>query len=111
MAGAIWAGVATRAAGKEHQLEMKKVEMLQASNPQKPATWLRRDKRATWLAYNRRVDIVLEPEGQQSAETYPADAPDARILWTRKEPSLKRVEEAAKNSVSAAAAHSNPVGK
>lgn len=94
--------------GKEQQLDMKKVEMLEAD---KPAKWMRRDKRATWLAYNRRVDIVLEPEGQQSAETYPVDAPDARILWTRKEPSLKRVEEAAKTSVSVAEAHSNPVGK
>jgi OmpA family/PEGA domain len=103
--------ITTRAVGKEHQLEMKKVEMLQANNPQKPATWMRRDKRATWLAYNRRVDIVLEPAGQQSAETYPDDAPDARILWARKERSLKRVEAAAKTSVSVAGAHRNPVGK
>ena len=103
--------IATRAAAKEHQLEMKKVEMLQASNPQKPATWTRRDKRATWLAYNRRVDIVLEPAGQQSAETYPDGAPEARILWARKEPSLKLMEAAAKTSVSVTEAHSNLVGK
>jgi len=90
---------------------MKKVEMLQASNPQKPATWTRRDKRATWLAYNRRVDIVLEPAGQQSVETYPDGAPDARILWARKEPSLKLMEAAAKTSVSVTEAHSNLVGK
>ncbi len=85
--------------------------MPEAANPPKPAKWMRRDKRTTWLAYNRRVDIVLEPEGQQSAETYPDDAPDARILWARKEPSLKLVEQAAKTSVSVAEAHSNPVGK
>ena len=103
--------ITTRAVGKEHQLEMKRVEMLQANNPQKPATWMRRDRRATWLAYNRRVDIVLEPAGQQSAETYPDNSTDARILWTRKEPSLKRVEAAAKTSVSVAEAHSNPAGK
>jgi hypothetical protein len=103
--------ITTRAEGKEHQLEMKKVEMLQAKNPEKPATWMRRDRRATWLAYNRRVDIVLEPAGQQSAKTYPDDSPDARILWARKEPSLKRVEAAAKTSLSGAEAHSNPVGK
>ena len=78
---------------------------------QKPATWTRRDKRATWLAYNRRVDIVLEPAGQQSAETYPDGAPDARILWARKEPSLKLMEAAAKTSVSVTEAHSNLVGK
>ena len=66
---------------------------------------------ATWLAYNRRVDIVLEPAGQQSAETYPDGAPDARILWARKEPSLKLMEAAAKTSVSVTEAHSNLVGK
>lgn len=72
--------ITTRAVGKQHQLDMKKVETLQAKNPEKPETWMRRDKRATWLAYNRRVDIVLEPAGQQSAQTYPDDSPDARIL-------------------------------
>lgn len=103
--------ITTRAVGKQHQLDMKKVETLQAKNPEKPETWMRRDKRATWLAYNRRVDIVLEPAGQQSAQTYPDDSPDARILWASKEPSLKRVEAAAKTSVSVSAAHGNPVGK
>ncbi|HEY6945499.1 MAG TPA: OmpA family protein [Candidatus Acidoferrum sp.] len=103
--------ISTRAMGKEQQLDRKKVEMLQAKNPHKPEKWMKRDKKATWLAYNRRVDIVLEPQGQQSAEAYPDDAPDARILWARKEPSLKRVEGAAKTSVSVAQAHTNPVGK
>ena len=103
--------ITTRAVGKEHQLDMKKVERLQAENPEKPETWMRRDKRATWLAYNRRVDIVLEPAGQQSAQTYPDDSSDARILWARKEPSLKRVEAAAKTAVSVAEAHGNPAGK
>jgi outer membrane protein OmpA-like peptidoglycan-associated protein len=102
--------ISTRALGKEQQLDMKKVEMLQAKNPHKPAKWMKQDKRATWLAYNRRVDIVLEPQGQQSAEVYPADAPDARILWARKEPSLKRVEQAEKTSVTSAEARTNPAG-
>ncbi len=103
--------MSTQAKGKEQQLPMKKVEALLAKDPQKPAKWMKRDKRATWLAYNRRVDIVLEPQGQQSAETYPDDAPDARILWAAKEPSLRRVEEASKTSVSVAQVHTNPVGK
>jgi OmpA family protein/PEGA domain-containing protein len=103
--------ITTRAMGKEQQLDRKKVEMLQAKNPHKPEKWMTRDKRATWLAYNRRVDIVLEPQGQQSAEIYPDDAPDARILWARKEPSLKRVEAAAKTSVSVAQAHTSSGGK
>jgi hypothetical protein len=103
--------ISTKALGKEQQLDRKKVEMLQAKNPHKPAKWMTRDKKAIWLAYNRRVDIVLEPRGQQSTEAYPDNAPDARLLWARKEPSLKRVEAAAKTSVSVAQVHANPVGK
>jgi hypothetical protein len=53
-----------------------------------------RRKKATWLAYNRRVDIVLEPAGQESTEAYPNDAPDARVLWQRQVPSLKTFETA-----------------
>lgn len=103
--------ILTQAMGKEQQLDVKKVEMLQAKNPNKPEKWMKGDKKATWLAYNRRVDIVLEPQGQQSAEIYPDGAPDARILWTRKEPSLKRVEEASKASVSLAQVPADPAGK
>jgi len=103
--------ISTEAMGKDQQLDRKKVETLQAKNPNKPEKWMKRDKRATWLAYNRRVDIVLEPQGQQSTEAYPDNAPDARILWARKEPSLKRVEAAAKTSVSVAQARTNPAGK
>lgn len=101
----------TRAMGKEQQLDMKKMETLQAKNPHKPEKWMKHNKKATWLAYNRRVDIVLEPQGQQSTEAYPESAPDARILWARKEPSLKRVEQASKTSVSVAQAHASPAGK
>ena len=53
-------------------------------------------KKATWLAYNRRVDIILEPKGQESTEAYPNDAPDARVLWQRAVPQLKAVETASK---------------
>jgi hypothetical protein len=61
-------------------------------------------KKATWLAYNRRVDIVLEPTGQQSTQAYPNETPDAHVLWQRQRPSLKsvekteRVEEGAQNT-------------
>lgn len=103
--------ISTRAMGKQQQLDMKKVEALQAKNPNKPGKWMKHNKKATWLAYNRRVDIVLEPQGQQSAEIYPDDAADARILWARKEPSLKRVEQAAKTSASVAQAPADPAGK
>jgi hypothetical protein len=50
-------------------------------------------KKATWLAYNRRVDIILEPAGQKSSQAYPNDTPDAHVLWQRQTPSLKSVEK------------------
>ena len=103
--------ITTRAIGKQQQLDIKKVEALQAKDPNKPEKWMKHNRKATWLAYNRRVDIVLEPQGQQSAEIYPDNAPDARVLWARKEPSLKRVEEAAKTSTSMAQANADSAGK
>jgi hypothetical protein len=85
-----------RAEGKEQQMSEKQVALLQAKDTQKPQKWMRHKARATWLAYNRRVDIILEPSGVQSAALYPNDAPDARILWQTAEPKLHAVEGAAK---------------
>jgi hypothetical protein len=85
-----------RAEGKDQQLDRKKVAALQSHDPEKPEKWMTRDKRATWLAYNRRADIILEPKAVQSAENYPNDVADARILWQRPEPSLKKVQMAEK---------------
>lgn len=95
--------IQTRAEGKEKQLDKKEVEKLQAQDAQKPEKWMGHNSRATWLAYNRRVDVVLEPEGQQSAEAYPNDVAEARILWETKEPSLKSVETASKTTTSSTA--------
>lgn len=103
--------IASEAMGKQQQLNRKEVETLLVKNPAKPPKWMRRDKRATWLANNRRVDIVLEPAGQQSTEMYPDDAPDARVLWSRKEPSLRTIEAAAKVSASAQMARAGDAGK
>jgi len=86
--------IQTRAVGKDDQLDQKKVEVLQSEDQQKPAHWMTRKEKATWLAYNRRVDVVLEPEGQQSTVAYPNDSANARVLWQRPMPSLKAVEAA-----------------
>jgi hypothetical protein len=84
--------------------------MLLTKNDPKPAKWMVKDKKITWLAFNRRADLVLEPTGQQSAKIYPADAPDARIVWQRREPPLKKVEMLSKVPTAgiqqASAAHS-----
>ena len=90
--------IRTRAVGKERQLNETQVEAMQSKDPEKPEKWETRHQHTTWLAYNRRVDIILEPEGQQSTETYPNDVAETRILWERHRPSLKAVTLASKTS-------------
>jgi len=51
-----------------------------------------RDARATWLAYNRRVDIVLIPTNAGSERFYPNQAADSEILWQKAKPSRSAVE-------------------
>jgi outer membrane protein OmpA-like peptidoglycan-associated protein len=94
--------IRTRADGKLQELSQKEVSKLQAEDSQKPEKWMTRRSQATWLAYNRRVDIILEPTGMQSTEAYPNDASDARILWQRAEPSLHKVESATNRSTTTA---------
>jgi hypothetical protein len=81
-----------RAEGKDKQIDQKRAETLLAKGDSKPANWMIKGKKITWLAFNRRADLVLEPTGQQSAKIYPADAPDSRIIWQRRMPPLKKVE-------------------
>ncbi len=88
--------IETRAEGKAQQLSQNEVKQLQTQDPQQPKKWMTKREKATWLAYNRRVDILLEPKGQESAEIYPNDAPAARIVWERKVPNLTAVEAASK---------------
>jgi hypothetical protein len=84
--------IKVRAEGKDKQLDQKMAEALLTKSDPKLAKWMIKDKKITWLAFNRRSDLVLEPTGQQSARIYPANAPDARIVWQRREPPLKKVE-------------------
>jgi hypothetical protein len=86
--------IETRAEGKTKQLDEKEVASLQSSNPVKPPDYMTRRPKATWLAYNRRVDIILEPAGKESTRTYPDAAADARVLWQRPTPSAKAVQAA-----------------
>jgi hypothetical protein len=90
--------IETRALGKDQQLSEAQVATLQSKDPKKPEKWEMRRKRTTWLAYNRRADVILEPEGQQSTEAYPNDVADTRILWQRPMPSLRAVNLASKTS-------------
>ncbi len=82
----------TSAYGKQKQLDKAMVSNLQTQNPnQPPEKWVR-DSRATWLAYNRRVDIVLMPTNAESVRLYPNQAPDSEILWQKPKPARSAVE-------------------
>jgi hypothetical protein len=83
-----------RADGKRKELTVAEVQQLQAKDAEPTPKWMATRKQATWLAYNRRVDLVLEPAGERSIETYPTAASDARLLWELPAPPLKKVEAA-----------------
>jgi OmpA family len=84
--------VEIRGEGKDNQLDEKTVAVLESQSKQKPEGWMTQSTKTTWLAYNRRADLVLQPTRQQSTMFYPVDAPDAHLVWQRPKPSLKKLE-------------------
>jgi OmpA family/PEGA domain len=105
--------IEVRADGKSQELSEQQVKTLQAKDPQSPPAWMSNHQKDTWLAYNRRVDIIREPNGQQSTKAFPNDAPNARLLWERPQPNLRAVETVAArtSSKSGQALASNVSGK
>ncbi len=85
--------VDTAAFGKEQQLARTEVKQLETQNPNTPPKQRVRATTVDWLAYNRRVDLVLRPSGQRSSRYYPHTAPDASILWQQPKPRWKVVEQ------------------
>jgi outer membrane protein OmpA-like peptidoglycan-associated protein len=82
----------TTAYGKQKQLDEATATDLQGRNPNPPPETRARDSRTTWLAYNRRVDIVLIPSNAESQQFYPNQTPDSQILWQRPKPVRSAVE-------------------
>ena len=70
----------TVAQGKEHPLDAATVKMLHEQNPNKSAKPLGSFQDLVW-AYNRRVDLVMQPKAQQSTQFYPGTAPEAKLLF------------------------------
>ncbi len=91
-----------RADGKRREVTVAEVQQLEATDTQHPPKWMAMHKDATWLAYNRRVDLVLEPAGQRSMELYPNASSEARLLWERHVPPLKAVEAASQTKMARA---------
>jgi OmpA family/PEGA domain len=94
-----------RADGKQQELSHSEVAKLQNQDQQTPDRWMIRNAKTTWMAYNRRVDIVLEPVGQTSKAAYPNAALDARLLWQRAEPSLRKVKAFSRAPAAAQSLH------
>jgi len=84
--------VQTAAYGKEQPLAKDTVKTLEASNPSTPPPARLKNVNADWLAYNRRVDIVLLPAGTKSAQYFPQAADDSGLIWQMPKPSLKSVQ-------------------
>jgi len=68
------------------------VSDLQTRNPNQPAEKRVRDARTSWLAYNRRVDLILAPTNAESERFYPNQAADSDILWQKAKPARSAVE-------------------
>jgi OmpA family/PEGA domain len=82
----------TAADGKQKQLDQAIVSDLQNRNPNPLPEPRAQNSRATWLAYNRRVDIVLIPSKAESERFYPNQAADSEIIWQRPKPARSAVE-------------------
>jgi outer membrane protein OmpA-like peptidoglycan-associated protein len=73
------------AQGKDHPLDAKTVESLDQQNPNRPPKSLGSLQELIW-AYNRRVDLVMQPKGTQSAQFYPGTVPEAELLFNSEWP-------------------------
>jgi outer membrane protein OmpA-like peptidoglycan-associated protein len=79
--------------GKEKPLDKATVIDLQTRNPNQTPQERTKNFRSTWLAYNRRVDIVLLPTNAESTRFYPQQAEDSAVLWQRAKPARSVVEQ------------------
>jgi hypothetical protein len=72
--------IETIAQGKDHPLDAATIKSLQEQNPEKPTESLGSFQELEW-AYNRRVDLVLLPKGEQSTQYFPGTAAEAKLLF------------------------------
>lgn len=83
----------TSAHGDTNQLDKATVIDLQTRNPNQPPETRIKNFKATWLAYNRRVDIILLPTNAASEKFFPNNAADSQIIWQRPKPPRSVVEK------------------
>jgi len=66
--------------GEAKQMDMGLVNQVEAKNPQPAMTGPGADYKTKWLAYNRRVDVTIEPVTLASERFYPNHAHDVQFL-------------------------------
>jgi len=79
--------------GETKQLDAATVQQLEAENMFKDES-KKHNTRATWLAYNRRIDIEVQPADLQTTRFFPHQANDADLLMQPGWPSLQKVIDA-----------------
>jgi outer membrane protein OmpA-like peptidoglycan-associated protein len=82
--------IETVAQGKEQPLDADTVKSLHEQNPNKTPESLGSFQELVW-AYNRRVDLVLQPKGTQSTQFYPGTAPEAKLLFNSEWPERRDI--------------------
>jgi outer membrane protein OmpA-like peptidoglycan-associated protein len=92
-AGIAESKIETASFGSEKPLEKATVIELQTQNPNQPPETRVKNFRSTWLAYNRRVDVVLLPTNRESLQFYPNNAPDSDLLWQRMKPGGQVIQQ------------------
>lgn len=85
--------VEAAAYGLDKPLDEGTVNQLQASNPNPPPEAHLKYPKTSWLAYNRRVDILFLPSNKESERYYPNNAPDADLLWQKVKPSRAAINQ------------------
>jgi flagellar motor protein MotB len=89
--------------GEEAALDQAAVEQLEAKNPQQPAAGRASAPRPSWLAYNRRVDVAIEPAAMESARFYPHQANDSQLLYEPNRVTDSKIYEASQSGTVVAA--------
>jgi hypothetical protein len=94
--------IVVEATGKREQLDTVTVQQLETENPFKTESAKKHDARTTWLAYNRRTDVEVQPADVQTTRFYPDQAGDAELLIQKHLPSLKKVQGAQQETATVA---------
>lgn len=89
--------ILVEAMGKTQELDAATVQQLEAENTLNDNS-KKHNTRATWLAYNRRSDIEVQPADVETTRFYPHQAKDADVLMQAGWPNLRKVIDADQTS-------------